>query len=75
MEWGDRHLAPDGGPVRLRHRDCGAQVHVGMHCNAGRGVDADDIDVVPGPALDAKDFDSTPTRASPSARHPLADFR
>jgi hypothetical protein len=51
MEWGDRHLAPEGGPVRLRHRDCGALVHVGMHCNAGHAVENDDVDVVPGPAL------------------------
>jgi len=51
MEWGDRHLAPEGGPVRLRHRDCGALVHVGMHCNAGHTVDNDDVDVVAGPAI------------------------
>ncbi|WP_212910116.1 helix-turn-helix transcriptional regulator [Streptomyces sp. TS71-3] len=59
MEWGDRHLAPEGGPVRLRHRDCGAMVHVGLRCNQGHGVDADDIDVVPGPSLE-KSFGDMP---------------
>jgi DNA-binding HxlR family transcriptional regulator len=67
MEWGDRHLAPDGGPVRLRHRDCGALVHVGMQCNAGHGVDADDIDVVPGPALDTGGF-ASPSSGEESSR-------
>jgi DNA-binding HxlR family transcriptional regulator len=36
MQWGDRHLAdPDGPPVVLRHRDCGALVHAVLACDAG----------------------------------------
>ena len=53
MEWGDRHLAPDGGPVRLQHRDCGAGVHVELHCNVGHTVQPADIDIVAGPATAA----------------------
>src|SRR5215469_6099258 len=28
MQWGDRWLDEDGGPVKLRHRGCGADVGV-----------------------------------------------
>jgi DNA-binding HxlR family transcriptional regulator len=51
MEWGDRHLAPDGGPVRFRHKDCHAAVHVGLHCNQGHTLTAEEIEIVPGPAV------------------------
>ena len=32
MAWGDRHFAPDGPPVRLRHRDCGGDLDAGTRC-------------------------------------------
>ncbi|MEU3986618.1 helix-turn-helix domain-containing protein [Streptomyces sp. NPDC026672] len=51
MQWGDRHLAPDGGAVRLRHADCGAAVHAELHCNAGHTVAPADVEVVPGPGF------------------------
>ncbi|SEC32916.1 transcriptional regulator, HxlR family [Streptomyces sp. 3213] len=51
MQWGDRHLAPDGGAVRLRHADCGAGVRAELHCNVGHTVTPDDLEVVPGPAI------------------------
>lgn len=36
MEWGDRYLAADGdGPMELRHRDCGAPVHLTLTCTEG----------------------------------------
>jgi DNA-binding HxlR family transcriptional regulator len=36
MEWGDRYLAPDGDvPMELRHRDCGAPVHLTLTCEEG----------------------------------------
>lgn len=63
---GDRHLAPDGGPVRLRHRDCGALVHVG--CNAGHAVEADDVDVAPGPALEDTEGSRQPAPRATSDR-------
>ncbi len=42
MAWGDRHLGwPDGPPLRLEHRDCGAPVSVGLRCTAGHEVSPD----------------------------------
>jgi len=36
MHWGDKYLAGDGmPPLELRHRDCGAPVHLGLVCEAG----------------------------------------
>jgi hypothetical protein len=33
MQWGDRWEAgPQGGPVVVRHRDCGEPVHVELRC-------------------------------------------
>jgi DNA-binding HxlR family transcriptional regulator len=47
--WGDRHLAgPEGPPLTLAHRDCGAEVHAEIHCAAGHPVTAM-RDVVPRP--------------------------
>ena len=37
MGWGDRWVT-DGGPVELRHRDCGEPVHVELRCAAGHAV-------------------------------------
>jgi DNA-binding HxlR family transcriptional regulator len=40
MEWGDRYLSADGvGPMELRHRDCGAPVHLTLACEDGHTVD------------------------------------
>jgi DNA-binding HxlR family transcriptional regulator len=36
MEWGDRYLSGDGvPPLSLRHRDCGAPVHLALVCEDG----------------------------------------
>ncbi|MFF4775443.1 winged helix-turn-helix transcriptional regulator [Microtetraspora fusca] len=36
MHWGDRHLAdPEGPPVSLTHRDCGAPVALRLTCDEG----------------------------------------
>jgi DNA-binding HxlR family transcriptional regulator len=33
MHWGDRWQAgPEGGPVVVRHRDCGEPIHVELRC-------------------------------------------
>lgn len=38
--WGDRHLAdPAGPPIEFVHRDCGAPVHVEVHCSQGHRLD------------------------------------
>ena len=45
MEWGDRWLDESGGPVELRHRDCGERVSVHLECDAGHEVTSDELDL------------------------------
>jgi DNA-binding HxlR family transcriptional regulator len=45
MQWGDRWLDERGGPVELRHRDCGERVAVELRCAAGHTVTPDEVDV------------------------------
>jgi DNA-binding HxlR family transcriptional regulator len=45
MEWGNRWLDDRGGPVELRHRDCGEPVALELRCAAGHPVDLDEVDV------------------------------
>jgi DNA-binding HxlR family transcriptional regulator len=45
MHWGDRWLDDRGGPVELRHRDCGQPVAVELRCAAGHPVGPDDVDL------------------------------
>ena len=45
MQWGDRWLAEDGGPVQLRHRDCGAPVHAELRCEHGHEVGSGEIEL------------------------------
>ncbi|MFJ9713224.1 winged helix-turn-helix transcriptional regulator [Streptomyces sp. NPDC101234] len=55
MQWGDRYCAaPEGPPVLVRHRDCGAHVDVQMRCEDGHSVQAEDMERVPGPGFWAK---------------------
>lgn len=51
MEWGDRYLGdPEGPPVLLEHRDCGARLHVDVVCDAGHtGLTARDSQPTVGP--------------------------
>jgi len=52
--WGDRYLAdPEGSPLSLVHRDCGAEVHAEIHCAAGHHV-AEPRDVLPRPGPGAR---------------------
>jgi DNA-binding HxlR family transcriptional regulator len=46
MEWGDRWLTEDGGPVGFRHRDCGEPVEVELRCAAGHRTEPGDLDLV-----------------------------
>ncbi|WP_446219799.1 winged helix-turn-helix transcriptional regulator [Micromonospora sp. IBHARD004] len=49
LGWGDRYLAdPEGSPLRVTHRDCGAEVHAELRCAEGHEV-ADPRDVLPRP--------------------------
>jgi DNA-binding HxlR family transcriptional regulator len=45
MQWGDRYLDDRGGPVELRHRDCGEPVAVRLTCAAGHEVTPDELDL------------------------------
>ena len=45
MQWGDRWLAEDGGPVQLRHHDCGEPVGLELRCRAGHEVAAGELDL------------------------------
>jgi DNA-binding HxlR family transcriptional regulator len=45
MQWGDRWLDERGGPVELRHRDCGEPVAVELRCAAGHAVEPDELDL------------------------------
>ena len=45
MQWGDRWLDDGGGPVELRHRDCGEPVAVQLSCAAGHPVTPDELDL------------------------------
>ena len=44
-QWGDRWLAEDGGPVELRHRDCGSPVHTELRCEHGHEVGSGEIEL------------------------------
>jgi DNA-binding HxlR family transcriptional regulator len=45
MQWGDRWLDDRGGPVELRHRDCGEPVAVELRCAAGHAVTPGELDL------------------------------
>src|ERR1700759_2982075 len=45
MQWGGRWIHEDGGPVELRHRDCGERVAVELRCAAGHEVGPDEPDL------------------------------
>jgi DNA-binding HxlR family transcriptional regulator len=45
MQWGNRWLDDHGGPVELRHRDCGRPVAVGLRCTAGHAVAPDQLEL------------------------------
>lgn len=47
MQWGSRWLDDRGGPIELRHRECGARVGVELRCEAGHDVVSDDLELAP----------------------------
>lgn len=54
LGWGDRYLAdPDGSPLAVVHRDCGAEVGVTLRCAEGHEV-SDPRDVLPRPGPAAR---------------------
>jgi DNA-binding HxlR family transcriptional regulator len=50
-QWGDRYLAdPEGSPVEMSHRDCGALVNVHLRCADGHElVSPREVAARPGP--------------------------
>ncbi|WP_327114211.1 helix-turn-helix transcriptional regulator [Nocardia sp. NBC_01730] len=51
-DWDDAHMAPDGAPVRYRHRDCVGEAHVRLECDScGRELTAGEVAPEPGPGL------------------------
>jgi DNA-binding HxlR family transcriptional regulator len=49
-QWGDRYAAPDGPPLRLVHKACGATTHIDLVCAAcGEAVGPRDVTAVAGP--------------------------
>lgn len=54
LEWGDRYLAdPEGSPLTVEHRDCGAPVRPVLRCAAGHDID-DPRQVAPRPGPGAR---------------------
>ncbi|PTA43367.1 helix-turn-helix domain-containing protein [Micromonospora sp. RP3T] len=51
LGWGDRYLAdPEGPPLTVTHRDCGAEVRAALRCAEGHDVtEPQDVVPVPGP--------------------------
>ena len=50
LAWGDRYLGdPDGPPVTLAHRECGAAVHVELRCERGDRLERRDVVPMRGP--------------------------
>ena len=53
-EWGDRYLAdPEGPPLATVHRNCDAEVRVGLRCEAGHDIGSP-REVVPRPGPGAR---------------------
>ena len=51
MHWGDQYVTgPEGSPVVLIHRDCGAPVHQRLNCDDGHDLTSPrEVTTVPGP--------------------------
>ena len=46
MQWGDRWLDESGGPVELRHRDCGQPVRAELRCGDDHAVAPEELELV-----------------------------
>ena len=52
MKWGDRHLAPDGPPTRILHKDCDGELDERLGCDrCGAELGPRDVYAAPGPGL------------------------
>jgi DNA-binding HxlR family transcriptional regulator len=65
-QWGDRWAAPDGSPIRMRHKGCGRIVSVVPTCShCGEPLDARSVTGEAGPG--AREGDLARTRISANA--------
>ncbi len=49
-QWGDKYAAPDGAPLRLRHKGCGRYTEAALHCDkCGEPIDSGNVRAVAGP--------------------------
>jgi DNA-binding HxlR family transcriptional regulator len=52
MKWGDRHLAPEGPPTRILHKDCDGELDERLRCDrCGAELGPRDVYGAPGPGL------------------------
>jgi DNA-binding HxlR family transcriptional regulator len=55
LKWGDRHAAPEGPPVVLRHNGCGGEVDDRRRCGkCGADLEPGDVSAQPGPGALAR---------------------
>jgi DNA-binding HxlR family transcriptional regulator len=65
-QWGDKHAAPDGPPVLIRHSNCGQICTAVPACSAcGKPMDVGDLQAIAGPG----DLDGLAIHASAVARN------
>lgn len=64
-DWGNSYVADRGGPpVEFVHRDCGAEAHAVLRCDAGHDIDAvRDVVVARGPGARRRTRQSSTTRS------------
>ena len=59
-QWGDKWAAPEGPPVKMRHKTCGRVVKAVAVCShCGEPLELRDIAAVPGPGARDGDFERT----------------
>jgi hypothetical protein len=46
MQWADKHLQPEGGPLRVVDRETGTPVTLRPRSESGRSLDLDDLAIV-----------------------------
>jgi DNA-binding HxlR family transcriptional regulator len=64
-QWGDKHAAPDGPPVRIEHRSCGKIVDLAFTCeHCGERVGPRDVRVHGGPSTRKPSHNAVPSRGA-----------